>query len=153
MRDVLFVCTGNLCRSPLAAGLFCKAARELGAQIGVASAGIWASDGASPPWEIVQLAREEGLDISRHVARPISRDAFSQADLVIVMEPGHREALHALYGEEEGKIRLLSDFTGGSSRGGKIADPFEQSIAQYRASLDQIREAISGLLRHLGAPI
>ena len=153
MRDVLFVCTGNLCRSPLAAALFRKAARELGAEIGVASAGIWAPDGAPPPWEIVQLAKEEGLDISRHVARSVSRDAFVQADLVIVMERGHREALRSLYGEEEGEIRLLSDFTGGKSRGGDIADPFELSIAHYRASLDQIREAISGLLRYLGAPI
>ena len=153
MRDVLFVCTGNLCRSPLASALFSKAARELGAQIGVASAGIWAADGAPPPWEIIQLAKEEGLDISRHVARPVSRDAFSKADLVIVMERGHREALNSLYGEEKGKIRLLSDFTGGNSRGGDIADPFEQSIARYRASLDQLREGVSGLLRYLGAPI
>jgi protein-tyrosine phosphatase len=152
VRSILFVCTGNLCRSPLAAALFERATADLGADVRVASAGLWAAEGAPPPWEIIQLGKEEGVDLSRHVARPVSRVSFVEADLVIVMEAGQQEALRSLYGEEEGKVRLLSEFIAGKRAGDDIADPFERSIADYRASLDQIRAGIAGLLRDLGAP-
>ena len=149
---MLFVCTGNLCRSPLAAASFLQAARECGANIKTLSAGIYASPGARPPWEVVQLAREDSLDLSRHRASPITREAFEEADLVIVMERAHADALHALYGEEDGKVRLLSEFIQGRSGPRDIADPFEGSVADYRACLARIREGLAGLLRHLGAP-
>jgi len=149
---VLFVCTGNLCRSPLAAVHFLQAARERGAAVEAASAGLYASPGAQPPWEVVQLAREDDLDLSRHRARPVTREAFAAADLVIVMERGQAEALRALYGEEEGKIRLLADFIAGRGSGKDIEDPFERSVADYRTCLARIRDGVAGLLRHLGAP-
>jgi protein-tyrosine-phosphatase len=150
---VLFVCTGNLCRSPLAAAHFLKAARARGADVEARSAGIYASPGAQPPWEVIQLAREDDLDLSGHRARPVTREEFHQADLVVVMERGQAEALRALYGEEEGKLRLLSEFMSGRAAGRDIADPFERSVADYRACLALIRAALAGLLRQLGAPL
>ena len=152
VRRVLFVCTGNLCRSPVAAALFVQEVRARGGRIAAASVGLYASPGASPPWEIVQLAREDDLDLSRHAARPITREAFEEADLVIVMERGHADALRSLYGEEAGKLRLLSEFIPGRARGADIADPFERSLADYRACLALIREGLAGLVRQLGAP-
>ncbi len=152
VRRVLFVCTGNLCRSPLAAALFLQEIRARGAALEAASVGIYASPGAQPPWEIVQLAREEDLDLSGHSARSVSREAFEAAVLVIVMERGHVYALRSLYGVEEGKLRMLSEFIPGRARGTDIADPFERSLADYRACLARIREGLAGLLRHLGAP-
>ncbi|MFQ5457455.1 MAG: hypothetical protein ACE5FC_03220 [Myxococcota bacterium] len=152
VRDVLFVCTGNLCRSPLAAALFRKAVLQSGASIEVASAGLFAAENAPPPWEVIQLGKEEGVDLSRHAACPVSRALFAQADLVIAMEPGQCDVLRSLYGEEEGKLHLLGDFTGAGARGREIADPFDRSIADYRTCLEEIRAAIAGLLRALGAP-
>ncbi|MDP3937344.1 MAG: low molecular weight phosphotyrosine protein phosphatase [Deltaproteobacteria bacterium] len=152
VRRVLFVCTGNLCRSPLAAALFLQEARARGAALEASSVGIYASPGAQPPWEIVQLAREDDLDLSGHSARPVTRQAFDAADLVIVMERGHLDTLRSLYGEEEGKLHMLSEFIPGRARGMDIPDPFERSLADYRACLARIREGLAGLLRHLGAP-
>jgi protein-tyrosine-phosphatase len=113
------------------------------------SAGVFATPGVSAPWEVVQIAEEEDLDLSHHTAHPVTRAAFEKADLVLVMAPFHREELQAFFGRETGKIRLLSEFASGKRRGAEIADPFTLSVAHYRDTLEEIRESLEGLIRFL----
>jgi protein-tyrosine-phosphatase len=114
-----------------------------------ASAGVFATPGVPAPWEVVQIAEEEDLDLSRHTAHPVTRAAFEEADLVLVMAPFHRQELQALFGHERGKIRLLSEFASGKRKGAEITDPFTRSVAHYRDSLEEIRESLEGLIPFL----
>lgn len=114
-----------------------------------ASAGVLATPGVPAPWEVVQIAEEEDLDLSRHTAHPVTRAAFEKADLVLVMAPFHGEELRAFFGDETGKIRLLSEFASGKGKGAEIIDPFTRSVAHHRDSLEQIRESLQGLIRFL----
>jgi protein-tyrosine phosphatase len=143
---------GNLCRSPLAAALFRHLAEKSGLDIEARSAGLFASHGIPAPWEILQLAEEEGLDLSRHEARGVTLALFNGADLVLVMEPAQRDELHALFGIESGKVRLLSEYSSGTRDDDAIADPYGRSIAHYRTALDEIRESVQGLIGALKRP-
>ena len=151
MRRVLFICTGNLCRSPLASALFSRLAAEAGLSVEALSAGLYASPGARPPAEALAIAKEAGLDLSGHGAAPVSRDVFEASDLVLVVERFQASELRALFPGGADKIHLLSDFATGPHRGREIADPFGRSLPYYRASFEEIRECVAGLLRHLSA--
>ncbi len=149
MRRVLFVCTGNLCRSPLACALFERLVAEAGLSVEARSAGLYASPGGRPPAEALAIAKEAGLDLSGHAASSVSREAFEAADLVLVAERVHASDLQDLYPRDAGKIRLLSEFADGAHRGREITDPFGRPLPYYRASLEEIRECVQGLVDRL----
>lgn len=151
MRRVLFVCTGNLCRSPLARALFARLAAEAGLPVEALSAGLYASPGARPPAEALAIAKEAGLDLTGHAAAPVSREVFEASDLVLVVERFQASELRDLFPRDAGKIRLLSEFAAGRHRGREIADPFGRSLPHYRSSLEEIRECVEGLVRRLAA--
>lgn len=149
MRRVLFVCTGNLCRSPLARALFERLAADAKLAVDSLSAGLHAQPGARPPAEALAIAKEAGLDLSGHAASPVSREIVETADLVLVAERFQASELRALYPGDADKIRLLSDFAAGRHRGREIADPFGCPLPYYRTSLAEIRECVEGLVRRL----
>ena len=88
---ILFVCTGNTCRSPLAAAL----ARAYG--VDAQSAGLSAYPGDPASSQAARVARLYGADLSGHRARQVTREMVDQADAIFVMTPGHRAALCALF--------------------------------------------------------
>ena len=95
MTSILVVCTGNICRSPIAEGMLRDALR---ARFGddapaVSSAGTWGVEGSSPTAEAVSAAHERGFDISAHRARRLAQVAVADADLVIAMAGEHRDVL------------------------------------------------------------
>jgi protein-tyrosine-phosphatase len=114
MPTILFVCTANRYRSPIAAACF---RRELELHEGctgwrVVSAGTWAVDGMPAVADAVRQARGMGLDIASHVSRVITPDLMTMADLVIVMERGQKEALQVEFPGESHKVHLLSEADG-----------------------------------------
>lgn len=149
-KNILFVCTGNICRSPMAEGIFKKllstGERE---RIDVASAGLFAFPGNQASGLARQVAKEHGVDLSRHRARLVSAKLMSWADLVLVMEPAHRETLIACYPEAKTKIYLIRHFADSGSKPRSIADPYSLRYESYRFCYLDLDDAVRGLLHYL----
>jgi protein-tyrosine phosphatase len=148
--DILFVCTGNLCRSPLAEGLCKKILEEKGyTDIRVRSAGISALQGREAAAMAIELAEDQDFDISGHRASQISREDLEEADFVLVMEKAQMEFLRTLFGRTEEKIFLLRPFAGRRSLSKDIPDPYGQSREKYESSFDMIDRGVRGFIRTL----
>src|SRR5213593_780141 len=96
MKTILFVCTGNICRSPMAEGLFRHATRGRG-EYRVLSAGVGAIDGQPPSAHAARALRELGVDISRQRSRMLMADLVQEADYIFGMTHGHVDAVTLLY--------------------------------------------------------
>src|SRR6266581_4207804 len=93
MGGILLVCTGNICRSPMAFGFLRQLLRERGASsIALQSAGVQAWDDSPPTPEAVEALWERGIDISDHTARRLNRGLIEEADLILAMAADHRDA-------------------------------------------------------------
>jgi protein-tyrosine phosphatase len=142
---ILFVCTGNTCRSPLAEVITRRLAEERGlANVSVESAGAsaWpdapASDGA------LLVAMENGLDLGDHRARLLSPEIVSNADLVLAMGPHHLDRVEALGGA--GKSWLLTAYAADGGMARAVSDPFGGDLAVYRATFEELTREISAVL-------
>jgi protein-tyrosine-phosphatase len=123
MNSILFVCTANRYRSPIAAACFKAELRKRGEDKNwiVSSAGTWAMDGYPAMPAAILEARQLGLDIQDHQSRGITPDMLRDSDLVVVMEQGHKEALRVEFKTYREKVLLLSEVAEASSY--DISDP------------------------------
>jgi protein-tyrosine-phosphatase len=137
---ILFVCTGNICRSPIAAALFRARAERMGDVVHVESAGTWGVDGQPAAALASDVLAERGISLDGHIARTVTREMLGQADLVIVMTRSHRDALIAEFPSERLKIRLMSELNGIEY---DIADPYGRPREAYEMcayDLEQLLE-------------
>ncbi len=144
---ILFVCTGNICRSPMAEYIF---RRRVGPKSGVVaqSAGMAALKGNPPSEEAVQALGEWKIDLHPHRSRPISPDLIKSADLILVMTELQRQDLVRAYPEAVKRIFLLKSF-GTEGKNGDIPDPIGLPLSMYRHTRDEIDRAISDLILYM----
>ncbi len=142
-KMILFVCTGNQCRSPMAEYLF---RAHFGRQSGwtSASAGVMAGDGIPASKNAVKALAELGIDLRAHRSRALTRDLVDAAFRVVVMTEFHRLLVTERFPESAGKVFLLKEFDP-SADGEDIDDPVGLSLDVYRHVRDEIATALWGL--------
>ncbi|HCP06324.1 MAG TPA: glycine hydroxymethyltransferase [Verrucomicrobiales bacterium] len=146
MKNVLFVCTGNVCRSPMAEELL-RSHLNGHQDIKVGSAGIGAVEGQPASPFAVEVMKEKGLDISRLRSRPIQQEMVRHADCIFVMTYGHLDSLLLLYPSAAEKTFMLREFQPGLSPDEReVDDPIGQSRETYRACRDQMADSMPSLL-------
>jgi tRNA threonylcarbamoyl adenosine modification protein (Sua5/YciO/YrdC/YwlC family) len=147
-RGVLFVCTGNICRSPMAAGLYaarlaqaegCTTATLAERGLRICSAGTAAVTGIPASEYAVGAMKEMGIDIAAHRSRPLSAADIRQADRIVCMTASHRVAVTELVPEAAGKVLLLADPTG-------VEDPIGGDLEVYQRCAKRIAEGLDALM-------
>jgi protein-tyrosine-phosphatase len=143
MKKVLFICTGNICRSPMAEGLLRKMA---GDRIEVASAGLGAGRGQPPSAHAVAVLQKEGIDISGIRSQPVTAELLRDADYIFTMTRDHLDMLLLLYPEMATKTRLLR--FADEAKGGRpdVTDPIGGSRETYERCKEDIKRALPRVL-------
>lgn len=133
--NIIFVCTGNTCRSPMAEGLFKKILQEQKREnILVKSAGLSVPVSAPASQNAITVMKEQGIDLQQHRAQQLTAAMLADADRIYVMTGQQQQILQALYPQFAKKIQQLSN--------APISDPFGQDVQAYRTCAEQIRQAL-----------
>jgi len=137
---LIFVCTGNSCRSVMAKALMEKFVNEAGlsGKVHVDSAGTSTFAGIGPSPNTVSVMREEGTDVSGHVGKNINKDILKRSDIIFVMERHHKDVIISMMPEVEYKVRLLRE-------GQDIPDPIGTSFEEYKNILNIIKEEVENI--------
>lgn len=138
MKNVLFICSGNTCRSPMAEGICNVLAARKGLAVSASSCGVAALEGRPATEEAIEAAAEYGADLSGHSARTVTPELCAGADVIVCMTEGHARAVQAAFGLPGEKFRVAG-----------VPDPYGLGGSAYRACARAIADYCGALLEEL----
>ncbi len=149
-KHVLFVCTGNTCRSPMAEGLFRKAIEERD-DFTVGSAGVAAYKGSSASPETLSILKKRGASLDGFKSRPVTDALLKQATHVFAMTEGHLAMLEARFSDHADKFYLVREFSGISDKrqGIDVPDPIGMGMGAYEEVAKVLEAAIPKIIAYV----
>ncbi len=147
-KKILFVCTGNTCRSPMAAAIAREIIRKkYGGAVEVASAGVFALPGSPATPEAVEALAGFGIDLREHRAALLDPEKVENADLVLTLTAAHRRYVLKLVPGAESRVHTLADYAG---IGGDLEDPLGRPLAAYRECASRLHKLVAAALARFG---
>ena len=143
---VLFVCTGNTCRSPMAEALLRDAALKRRLDITAVSAGTSAPEGGPISKNARKVLKSRGLSPEEYRSKSVSKQLIDGADLVLTMTASHRDAVSAQFPENKDRIYTLGEYAGDFS---DVPDPFGQDLEVYKRCLNDLEQKIAGAVKRI----
>lgn len=136
---ILFVCTGNTCRSPMASALMNKIAIDNDMNIACSSAGIFAKSGDKASKHAIEAMNDYDIDLSGHRSTPLTEALICEYDLILTMTDGHKSMISALAPE---KIHTICEYAGYN---GEIADPYGGGLKEYKQTATDIYDCLTDI--------
>lgn len=143
---IMFICTGNICRSAMAHRMLEKRAKELNKNIEVYSSGIWAQNGDIPTYEGIETMKNYGIDLRTHRATNIRNSNIEKMDVILCATLNHKRNVLSMYPELKDKVFTMKEYVGFPANDLDISDPWGYGLDVYKKCAKEIEICIEKIL-------
>ena len=142
-KTILFVCTGNTCRSAMAAAMMADIGEKNDMDILVDSAGVFATIGECAADNAIAAMKKRDIDLSLHRTKPLTVELMEMADVVLVMTEAHKMLINNM---AEGKVFTITEYAGAE---GEISDPYGGDLEEYEEVADELHDLLTDIAEKL----
>ena len=143
---IMFICTGNICRSAMAHKMLEKRAKEENKDVEVYSCGIYAQNGDIPTYEALTVMKDYGIDLSNHRATNIRNSNIKDMDVILCATTAHKNNVIAMYPELKDRVYTMKEYAGYPQNDIDIKDPWGYGIEVYRKCAKELEDCINKIM-------
>lgn len=149
MKKIMFICTGNICRSAMAEKMMAKMIKEHNKDIEVFSCGVFAENGDLPTDEAIEVMKEHNIDLTTHKATNIINSNIKEMDLILCATLSHKYSVIQMYPELKDKVFTIKEYVDGPSNNMDIKDPWGYNIIVYRNCAKELESYIDKIIKKI----